>query len=90
MVEASVTGIFKTLLILAGAFVLLRFIGRLMIAKRNLDEERQLIDRQMKSERERQEKMRSFGQTTILGNSKKMKSKIDSENVVDVDYEEIE
>lgn len=91
MVEASVTGIFKTLLIIAGAFVLLRFIGRLMVAKRNLDEERQLNERQRKTEKERQEKIRNFGRTTIIGNSSSnKKSSRDSGNVVDVDFEEIE
>ena len=53
MVTASVTGLFRTILIIVGAFVLLRFIGQLMNAKRNVDEERDLNDRQRKFESER-------------------------------------
>lgn len=90
MIESNITSVFRTLLIIAGAFVLLRFIGRLMIAKRNLEEERQLNERQRNFDKERNEKLRNFGQTTVLGSSRKKKSNVDSTNVVDVDYEEID
>ena len=36
--EASVVGVFRTLLILIGLFMVLRFFGRLATAKRNQDE----------------------------------------------------
>lgn len=37
MVLLSITGFFRTILILVGVLVVLRFIGRLMTAKRNMD-----------------------------------------------------
>ena len=37
MVLLSITGFFRTILILVGVLVILRFIGRLMTAKRNMD-----------------------------------------------------
>jgi hypothetical protein len=46
IVEASIVGIFKTVLLILGAFVLLRFLGQLMIAKRNMEEERMLNKKQ--------------------------------------------
>jgi len=81
MVTASVTGLFRTLLIIVGAFVLLRFIGQLMNAKRNVDEERDLNDRQRKFEAERKKSSENFGKTKILKSSK---------SAEDVDFEEVE
>jgi len=46
IVEASITGLFRTVLIILGAFVLLRFLGQLMMAKRNMEEERKINERQ--------------------------------------------
>ena len=48
IVEASVTGIFRTILIIIGTLALLRFLGRIMIAKRNLEEERSIFKAQRK------------------------------------------
>lgn len=91
MVEASVTGVLKTVLIIIGAFVLLRFLGQFMIAKRNMEEERKLNEQQRKSDQERAEKMKKFGKTTILGKmSSGKKSTISASHVEDVDFEEIE
>lgn len=36
----SIQGVFRTILIIIAVIVILRFIGRIMIAKRNLEEER--------------------------------------------------
>jgi hypothetical protein len=83
--EASVAGVLKTALILIGALVLLRFLGRVMIAKRNLDEERQMLDRERKFQRERSEKLRDFGKVTVSGKQTRGKT-TDAE---DVDFEEI-
>jgi hypothetical protein len=46
IVTASFTGVIKTILILIGVLVILRIIGRTMIAKRNLEKERELIARE--------------------------------------------
>jgi hypothetical protein len=90
-VQASIPGIFRTVLIIIGAIVLLRFLGQLMIAKRNMEEERNLSELQRKSDQERAEKMKKFGKTTILGKvSSNRKSNSVQSNVEDVDYEEIQ
>lgn len=80
--EASFTGFFKTVLIIIGAFVLLRFLGQLAIAKRNMEAEKEAVQREKDILRERNRKMKDFGKVTI----QKSKPKGD---VQDVDYEEI-
>ena len=65
-----------------GGLVLLRFIGQLMHAKRNIAEEQELNRKQKAFDKERDEKLKNFGKTTI---SKKGTVK-DAE---DVYYEEV-
>ena len=89
VVEASVPGIVRTILIVIGAIVALRFLGQLMIAKRNMEEERAMNERQRKFEQERSEKLKRFGKISILGGSKKKTSNSDYTDVIDVDYEEV-
>lgn len=80
--EASVAGLFKTILIILGTFVLIRFLGKFMIAKRNIEEERELLRREKEFTKERQEKMKNFGKVSVSKETPKGK-------VQDVDYEEI-
>lgn len=68
---------------LIGAFVALRFIGQLMMTKRNLDEEKRIKQADKKFRKEKEEKYKSFGKTTIISNSK-VKG-----DVKDVDHEEL-
>lgn len=89
VVEASVSGFFRTILIIIGAIVALRFLGQLMIAKRNMEEERAMNERQRKFEQERSQKIKSFGKMSILGGSKRKTSETSYSDVVDVDYEEV-
>jgi hypothetical protein len=89
VVEASVSGFFRTILIIIGGIVALRFLGQLMIAKRNMEEEREMNERQRKFEQERSEKLKKFGKISILGGSKKKSSDTNDSDVVDVDYEEV-
>ncbi len=63
--EASLTGFFKTVLIIIGAFVLLRFLGQLAIAKRNMDAEKEAAQREKDLLRERNRKMKDFGKVSI-------------------------
>jgi len=84
VVTASVTGLFKTILIIIGALVALRFLGRLMIAKRNLEEEREMLRRERSFQKERNDKLRNFGRVTV-----QKKSARPSGNVEDVDFEEV-
>ncbi len=87
-VEASITGLFRTVLIILGAFVLLRFLGQLMMAKRNMEEERKINERQRAFDKERSQKLRNFGKVNILARNKR-KTGI-SDQAEDVDYEEID
>ena len=90
VVEASVTGFIRTILIIIGAIVALRFLGQLMIAKRNMEKERAMNERQRKFEQERSQKIKSFGKMSILGGSKKKSTQTtDYTEVEDVDYEEV-
>lgn len=80
--EASIGGIFRMILILIGAFVLLRFLGQLMIAKRNVEEERDMLKREKDFQRERNQKLKNFGKVSVSKSPPKG-------DVQDVDYEEI-
>lgn len=85
MVEASFTGLIRTVLIIIGVFVLLRFLGQLMNAKRNMAEEQQMKDRENKIRKAREKTAKNLGKTTILKNGRSNAS-----DVEDVDYEEID
>lgn len=85
MVILSVTGVFKTILILVGVFVLMRFIGNLMVAKRNIDEHEKLRKQQRESEELVDHSRKNFGKTSI---SKLENSKNNSSDYVD--FEEVE
>jgi len=82
--QASLGGLFKTILIIIGAFVALRFIGQMMIAKRNLDEQRDMEEKEKKFQRERKEKLRDFGKVTVSKSNPSAKGEVQ-----DIDYEEI-
>lgn len=87
IVEASVTGLFRTLLIVIGVIVILRFIGRLLIAKRNIEIERKLHEQKRNYEKERSKTLKKFGKTSIL--SSRNKTKKEYNDAEDVDYTEI-
>ena len=84
IVEASITGLFRTLLIIIGVFVLLRFIGQLMNAKRNMEEERQMNERNRKFREEKKRKEKELGKTKILRRGSQ------NSEIEDVDYEELD
>ena len=84
MASASLTGLIKMLLIIIGAFVLLRFIGQLANAKRNMEEERQLNASEKKRRQEQEKVQKNFGKTNILSKDSS------SGQVEDVDYEDVE
>lgn len=83
--QASVTGVFRMILIIIGALVVLRFIGQLMNAKRNMEEERELNRRQRAFDEEARRKRKNLGKTNIL-----KKGQRSGGHVEDVDFEEIE
>lgn len=82
MVLLAITTVFRTILIIIGVIVLLRFIGQLMNAKRNLEEEREMIKRDKKNQDDVLNAKLNFGKTTI--------SKVDSKIKNDTDYTEFE
>jgi uncharacterized protein YxeA len=81
IITASFTGAIKTVLILIGVLVILRIIGRTMIAKRNLEQERDLINREREFEKKKDFVRKNQGKTSIL-----TKGKIHAE---DADFEEV-
>lgn len=84
MVILSLTGLLRTLLIMVGVFMVLRFIGQLMIAKRNLSEQEILDSNRKKAQKDVHEAQRNFGKTTISKVSKRNFKEDDF-----TDYEEI-
>ena len=84
VVEASITGLFRTLLIILGAIVLLRFIGQLMRAKRAMDEERRLNERSRKEHEEAQKTLRNYGKTHVISGRE------NNRDIEDVSFEEVE
>lgn len=77
----SVSGLFKTILYIVGALVLLRFLGQLMIAKRNINEQNTMKEQQSRLDKERRFVEQNKGKVSI--------SKNRSSSAVDVDYEEV-
>lgn len=82
MVEASFTGLIRTLLIIVGVFVVLRFLGQLMNAKRNMEEERKMNEQARKLNKEKENKQKNLGKTSVLEGK-------GPSDVEDVDYEEL-
>lgn len=84
MILLSITGLFRTLLILIGAFVLIRFLGQVMLAKRDQAESDAMQAQKRQLEREKKQKQKNLGKTNILD------SKSASDAIQDVEYEEVE
>ncbi len=90
VVEASITGLFRTILIIIGAIFVLRFLGQLMQAKRNLEAEKALAKKQNDLAKERNQKLRNFGKTTLISKkSKSTKANLDESDIEDAEFEEI-
>ena len=87
MVFASVTGVFKMILMVIGGLVLLRFIGQLLIAKRNLQEEKSFIRQQRQSEELNRRTRENLGKTSVISSTISNR-KDHSSNIEDVDFEE--
>lgn len=84
MVLLSISGVVRTIFIIIGVIFFLRFLGRLMISKRAMDEERRMLRQQRESEREIQQARANYGKRTI--------SKIDPNQTSSndfVDFEEV-
>jgi len=86
VVEASLPGLLRTLFIIGGVFLLLRFLGQLMIAKRNMEEERDVNAKRRNFESQKRKANENSGKTRILNN----KGKSSNSSIEDVEFEEIE
>ena len=85
IVEASVTGLFRMLLIIVGVMLLLRFLGQFMMAKRNMEEEREMNSSRRQFDEAKRKSKANSGKIRILG-----KKRSTSEDVEDVDFEEMD
>lgn len=84
MVEASFTGVVRTVLIVVGVIVILRFINQLFTAKRGQAEAADLERKRQHFEKAKKEVEKNKGKVRILG--KKEHSRDESDYV---DYEEV-
>lgn len=82
IVTASLTGLIKTVFILIGVFVVLRFLGRVMLAKNAMEEERRQLTKEKEFLKERNQKLKSFGKVSVLNSKPKG-------DIQDVDYEDV-
>ena len=82
VVTASISGVLKTILMLLGAMVVLKYLGQLMIAKRNITEQSRFREEQDEIQKQKAHFERNKGKISILRN-------VTPGNVKDVDYEEI-
>ncbi|MFA9212071.1 MAG: hypothetical protein ACEQR5_09605 [Moraxellaceae bacterium] len=80
--EAGVVNLFKTILILIGCFVLLRFIGQLMRAKNDLAAEKRMVAQEKELLKERNQKLKTFGKVSVTKSKPKG-------SIQDIDYEEV-
>lgn len=72
------------ILIIIGVIVVLRFMGQLMIAKRNIEDQNRSKAERDQLEKQRRHVEKNKGKTNLVGKSAKS-----SEPFEDVDYEEV-
>jgi len=82
VVTASISGVLKTILMLLGAMVVLKYLGQLLVAKRNIAEQSRFREEQDKIQKQKAHFERNKGKISILRN-------VRPHNVKDVDYEEV-
>lgn len=78
----AITTVFRTVLIILGVILLMRFLGQFMIAKRNMEKEREMMRNQRLQEDKMREAQQNFGKTTV--------SKIDKKSVDNAEYTDFE
>jgi uncharacterized membrane protein YhiD involved in acid resistance len=77
----SIPGLVRTLLIIIAVIVILRFVGQMMNAKRNMDDEKRLNRQKQKEEDERKRYEQNKGRVSISQKS--------TEDAEDADFEEV-
>jgi hypothetical protein len=86
MEEASVTGLFRMILILIGAFVLLRFLGQFFMAKNNIANQNDMKRREEDLANEKAKANRNAGKIKILHEKQ---GRGGHEQIIDVDYTDV-
>jgi uncharacterized protein YxeA len=81
MIFLSIPGTLRMILIIIAVFVIVRFLGRIFVAKRNLDEERRYNQNNDDYRRDKEKSEREKGKTKVVN-----KGYTDAE---DVDFEEV-
>ncbi|MCJ8290070.1 MAG: hypothetical protein HRT58_10435 [Crocinitomicaceae bacterium] len=84
MVEASFTGLIRTVLIIIGVFIVVRFLGQMMNAKRNMAEQEHMKSQENNLKTERERTAKNLGKTSVI-----KKGRSSSNDIEDVDFEEI-
>ena len=84
MLESSIVGVFKTIVFIIGVSVIIRFIGRLLIIKRNINDEKDFLNKRRKEEKLKRFVNKNEGKITIKKSSSK------EENYKDVGYKEVD
>ncbi len=81
--QASFTGLFKTIFIVIGVLVVLRFVGKLLTAKREQDKVRQLEKEKRDIQKAQEQAAKTKGQITV-----NKETKANDGDTIDVDYTE--
>jgi uncharacterized membrane protein len=82
--EASFTGVLRMILVIIGIIVVLRFIGKLLMAKREMDRVNELERTNQSIAKEKAEAERRKGSISVSKNSSSHQNEIE-----DVDYQEV-
>ena len=78
----SISGLFRTILIIIGVIVLLRFIGQFMIARRNMAEQQAMKQRESATRNMKRAVEKNLGKTQVVSGK-------NQSHAEDVDYEEL-
>jgi len=84
MILLSITGVFKVVAIIIGVAIVLKVVGQFLVARRNMEAERDLLQKDREEKEAMAKHQKTFGQTTV---SRVDKNDGKSENFSD--YEEV-
>lgn len=82
MILLSLTGLVRTLLIIAGVIFLLQIIGKTAQARRNIADEQRMKKENDRARKMKEDAQRNFGKTSI--------SKVDKKKISDSEYTDFE
>jgi divalent metal cation (Fe/Co/Zn/Cd) transporter len=82
--EAFIPGAFRTIAVVIGVFIIVRYIGQLMNAKRNVNEQAADSEERENIKRAQDQSRKNLGKTNVLGKNQ------GSNDVEDVDFEEVD